>query len=192
MEADLHHFPLPRLLSGCDQCFWVPDYRITRMSRTHFCLFSPPCQREPVAKGSTVPTQRAAASWSCKCLKPAVLKSTQVLPSRTDLLQAHWHDAYNPHVQRDIPNPRGMQIHPSHCPPMPPPMHLLIPHTRLHLLVWMLLRLTRGQYHQQPCPFPCSAPARDRSPDHKTAADITRRQVQNCQQPLLPNVSLAN
>lgn len=119
MVADLHHFSLPHLLSECDQCFRVPDYWNTRVSRTHFCLFSPPCQRVLVAKGSTVPTQRAAASWSSKRLKPAVLKSTQVLRSRTDLLQAHWHDAYSPHVQREIPNPRGMQIHPSHWPPCP-------------------------------------------------------------------------
>lgn len=154
--------------------------------RTHFCLFYPPCKYMPVAKGSTVPTQIRAASQSSKCLKPAVLRSTWVLQSWrarqntrwTDLLQAHLHNAHNPHVQTDISSLRGMQIHPS-LRPFPPPMHLLILHTRLHLPVWMLLRLTSGQHHQQPCPFPCSASARHWSPDHSTAADISWRWIWN-------------
>lgn len=85
---------------------------------------------------------------------------------QAELLQKHLHGTYNTHVQTDIPNPRGMQIHPSPCP-----MHFLS--TRLHLPVWMLLRLTSGQ--QQPCPFLCSAPVRHLSPEHNTAADISWR-----------------
>lgn len=86
----------------------------------------------------------------------------------------HLVGTYNSHVETHISDPRGTQIHSSPCP-MPSPMHFLS--VRLHLPVWMLLRLTSGQ--QQPCPFPCSVPGRHLSPDHKTAADISWRWVWN-------------
>lgn len=133
--------------------------------RTHFCLFSSPCKCMPVAKGSTVPTQIREASKCSKCLKLAFFTkhsgtriwTTKQNTGQTDLLQERLHGTYNTYVHTDIPNPRGVQIHPSPCP-MPPPTHFLSPHTRLHLPVSMLLSLTSGQ--QQPCPFPCSAPVR--------------------------------
>lgn len=165
VEADLHHFSsLPHLLSECDQYSWVPNYCMTCVCPGHIsvCFFchANAClwPREALCPHKEERPQNAENAWNL-----FFSQSTQVLESWTTKHQADrpltrtlaWH--YNTHVHTNIPNPRGMQIHPSPCP-TPPPMHFLSPHTRLHLPVSMLLRLTSGQ--QEPCPFPCSAPVR--------------------------------
>lgn len=150
--------------------------------RTHFCLFSSSCKCMPVAKGSTVPTQIRAASRCSKCLTPAYFtkhSGTRIMENRAKhqadgplVRTLAWH-LQHPRTDRHSQSQRD--ANPLFSSPCPCPMHFLS--SRLHLPVWMLLRLTSGQ--QQPCPFPCSVPVRHLSPDHNTAAGISWRGVWN-------------
>lgn len=183
VEADLHHFSsLPRLL-------WMwPVLMSTKLlhdvcAQDTFLFVFFPMQMHACGQGKhCAHTNKSSLTMQQMPDTCFFSQSTQLPESwktkqstrQTDLWQEHLHSTYNTHVQTDIPNPRGIQIHPSPCP-MPCPMHFLS--TRLHLPVWMLLRLTSGQ--QQPCPFPCIAPVRHLSPDHSTAAGISWRWVWN-------------
>lgn len=195
VEADLHHFSRPHLLSERDQRSRVPDYWIALRALGCTCLFSSPPKWMPVTQGSTVSTQIREALLTSKHLRTAFLKKYIYLHNNgqqdktpgTPIPYKHVCKTFKtPLVQRDIPNSRGMQIH---TPPCHAPSCVLSPHARQRLLDGALLRPTSGQPQQQPCPAPRSAPARHRSPDHSSHS---LRRSWKCQQPSVPNTSWAN